>query len=134
MPLTSSNLFWRLKLMKLVSIRTRYGGTRAVLCCRKREEETCGLTVSFGEWWLSGHEVTETYALFTSFSFSASSFCFCLSWFSFLPGEFLWVRWSDESSKMDVQPNVVRVEHPLHSGKFACLFDFDLRIHEYSTL
>jgi len=29
--------------MKLVSIRTRYGGTRAVLWARNREEATCGL-------------------------------------------------------------------------------------------
>ena len=55
MPLTSSNLFWRLKLMKLVSMRTRYGGTSAVLCCRKSDEATCGLrahdvsAVSMGE-------------------------------------------------------------------------------------
>ena len=64
-----------------------------MLCCRKREEETCGLAFSFGEQGPSGHEATETYALLTSFSFSASSFFFCLSWFSFLSSGFLWVRW-----------------------------------------
>ena len=42
-PLTNSSLFCRLKLMKFVSINTRYGGTRAVLCWRNREEATWGL-------------------------------------------------------------------------------------------
>lgn len=36
-PCTSSILFWIEKLMKLVSMRTRYGGPRAVLCDKKRE-------------------------------------------------------------------------------------------------
>ena len=43
MPLTSSILFCKLKLMKLVSIITRYGGTRASLCCRNKDEATCVL-------------------------------------------------------------------------------------------
>src|SRR5712671_3633140 len=43
MPPTSSSLFWRLKLIKLVSIRIRYGGTRAVLWVRKSEEATGAL-------------------------------------------------------------------------------------------
>lgn len=38
MPPTSSSLFCKLKLIKLVSIRTRYGGTRDVLCAKKRED------------------------------------------------------------------------------------------------
>jgi hypothetical protein len=36
-PCTNSILFWIEKLIKLVSIRMRYGGPRAVLCDRKRE-------------------------------------------------------------------------------------------------
>lgn len=40
MPPISSSLFWRLKLMKFVSMSTRYGGTRASLCCRNNEEAT----------------------------------------------------------------------------------------------
>lgn len=42
-PLIKSNLFCKLKLIKFVSIKTRYGGTRAALCARNREEATCGL-------------------------------------------------------------------------------------------
>lgn len=43
MPLISSSLFCRLKLMKFVSMSTRYGGARAVLCCKKRADGTWGL-------------------------------------------------------------------------------------------
>jgi len=46
MPCTSSILFWMLKLIKLVSTSTRYGGPRSVLCERKSEDETCVLDVS----------------------------------------------------------------------------------------
>ena len=42
-PLTNSSLFCKLKLMKLVSISTRYGGTSAVLCCRNIDEAIWGL-------------------------------------------------------------------------------------------
>jgi len=42
-PLTNSSLFCKLKLIKLVSISTRYGGTSAVLCCRNIEEANWGL-------------------------------------------------------------------------------------------
>jgi uncharacterized C2H2 Zn-finger protein len=38
MPATSSSLFCKLKLMKFVSISTRYGGTRAELWARNKEE------------------------------------------------------------------------------------------------
>lgn len=43
MPCTRSSLFWSEKLMKFVSIRTRYGGARAVLWVRKREDDVCAL-------------------------------------------------------------------------------------------
>jgi hypothetical protein len=41
--LTSSSLFWMEKLMKLVSTKTWYGGPRAALYLKKREEATWGL-------------------------------------------------------------------------------------------
>ena len=43
MPLINSSLFCRLKLIKLVSMRTRYGGESAVLCCKNRAEGACWL-------------------------------------------------------------------------------------------
>lgn len=46
MPCTSSILFWMLKLIKLVSTRTRYGGPRSVLCDKNSDEDTCALRVS----------------------------------------------------------------------------------------
>lgn len=82
----SSNLFCRLKLMKLVSIRTRYGGARAVLCCRKSEDAICGLVErKYGSVCVAvSNCILKTYNLRTAFSLSSSSFFFCLSWFSFL--------------------------------------------------
>jgi len=64
MPLTNSSLFCRLKLMKLVSTRTRYGGTSAVLCARKSEDAAGGTRR-------------------TAFSLSSSSFFACFTLFSF---------------------------------------------------
>jgi hypothetical protein len=40
MDLTNSNLFWMEKLIKLVSTKTWYGGPRAALYLKKREEAT----------------------------------------------------------------------------------------------
>lgn len=40
---SSSSLCWTVWERKLVSMRTEYGGTRAVLYWKKREEETWGL-------------------------------------------------------------------------------------------
>lgn len=68
MPWTSSILFWMLKLIKLVSTRTRYGGPRSVLCDRKSEDETCD--------WASRR--------FSSACFSFSAFLAAFSMFSFL--------------------------------------------------
>ena len=45
MPLTNSSLFCKLKLIKFVSIRTRYGGTSAVLCAKNKDDATWGLGV-----------------------------------------------------------------------------------------
>ena len=58
MPLTSSNLFWRLKLIKLVSMRTRYGGTRALLCCKNRDEATCVLYLGYVRQIVNGNNET----------------------------------------------------------------------------
>lgn len=49
MPDTNSSLFCKLKLMKLVSIRTRYGGTKAVLWAKKKDDATWGLGWSKNE-------------------------------------------------------------------------------------
>lgn len=43
MDCITSNFFCMVKFRKLVSTRTEYGGRRAVLNWKKREEETCGL-------------------------------------------------------------------------------------------
>lgn len=49
MALTSSSLFCRLKFMKFVSIKTRYGGTSSVLWARNIDDATCGLKCRC--WW-----------------------------------------------------------------------------------
>jgi hypothetical protein len=57
MALTSSSLFCRLKFMKFVSIKTRYGGTSSVLCARNMDDATCGLKCVDN--WLHIQSITE---------------------------------------------------------------------------
>lgn len=127
-PLTSSSLFWRLKLMKFVSIRTRYGGTSAVLCARNNEEATWGLdTMTRKISPISTKKNGETLTLFSQLSlshllpFSFASVCSpsCERIPSEQPCN---LRGIPES----LQPNVIRIQHALYGCELPCLLRFAL--------
>ena len=108
--------------MKLVSISTRYGGTRAVLCAKNNEEATWGLEESYHS--SCGVTYGGTDTLRTAFSFASSSFFFCFNWFSFLTK----VSESSIQASMAIclQPNVIWIQHPLDGCELSCFFGFSL--------
>jgi len=83
-PEINSSLFCKLKLIKFVSMSTRYGGTRAVLWAKNKEEAIWGLRDQrYSANTIIGRR-RKTYTLRTAFSLASASFLACLAWFSFL--------------------------------------------------
>ena len=124
-PEINSSLFCKLKLIKFVSMSTRYGGTRAVLCAKNKEDAVWGLrdqrysADTIIRW--RGKNAHSANSLFLGF-------CFLSGLLGLVFLSVIHLNNARDFSDADslLQSNVFWIQHALYSSKFSCFFSLSL--------